>query len=95
METVELILQERDGRFYLAAPEVGHFTCALPKGALCGAGARAGVLRSLGRADFERFVQAGVVERIESGERLVSATPFAIQRWNESANAFLASVVRV
>lgn len=65
MTARELLVIERDGRRVLAAPEVGTFTCALPKGRLCSPGMDAGVIRTLGRAT-SLVIPAGVTGRIVS-----------------------------
>lgn len=49
-EELELIVVEKDGVVSLAAPAVGWFTEALPKGAIVTPGGHAGFLVTLGRA---------------------------------------------
>jgi biotin carboxyl carrier protein len=49
-EELELIVVERAGARSLAAPTVGWFTCALPKGSVVVPGGAAGFLLTLGRA---------------------------------------------
>ncbi|MCC6408381.1 MAG: hypothetical protein IT453_14545 [Planctomycetes bacterium] len=49
-EEIELVVVEREGRQALAAPLVGWFTAALPRGSVIVPGADAGFLLTLGRA---------------------------------------------
>src|SRR5688500_4989408 len=64
-ETLELHVRREGQRVRLLAPEVGLFTCALAEGTLLSAGARAGVLITLGRAR-ELVVPAGVSGAVSS-----------------------------
>lgn len=64
-DRLELLVEKRGERVLLRAPEVGTFTCAVPRGQLLAPEARAGVLSSLGRA-IELVVPAGVLGRIVS-----------------------------
>lgn len=57
---LELLAVDDGGTPCLASPEVGHFTCALARGAVVAAGESAGVLVALGRS-FELVVPAGAI----------------------------------
>lgn len=63
--TLELELSEENGHAVLRAPEVGFFTCALPRGAVVAPGETAGVMLSLGRA-FELRVPDGASGEVVS-----------------------------
>lgn len=57
---IELLVVDDGGTPCLASPEVGHFTCALARGAVVAAGESAGVLVALGRS-FELVVPEGAL----------------------------------
>ena len=57
-EVLELLVARAGERIVLKCPEVGHFTCALPAGALLAPRAPAGVLHALGRR-FDLIVPPG------------------------------------
>jgi len=60
---IELQAVKADGRVVLTSPEVGWFTCAVPKGQVLSPGASAGSVRSLGRS-FELVVPQGISGRV-------------------------------
>lgn len=60
--SLELELSEENGQAVLRAPEVGYFTCALPRGAVVAPGETAGVLSSLGRAFVLRVPEGATGE---------------------------------
>jgi acetyl-CoA carboxylase biotin carboxyl carrier protein len=64
-ESLELLLGRAGERPALLSPEVGFFSCALPRGALLTPRAPAGVLHSLGRR-FDLVVPSGVSGRVVS-----------------------------
>ena len=63
MTALELGMQRGADGIELLAPEAGHFTCALPRGAALSAGQSAGVLTVLGRS-HALLVPASVTGRI-------------------------------
>jgi len=65
MTVLELLLAREGERIVLRSPEVGHFTRALPAGAVLAPGVPAGVLHSLGRR-FDLAVPSGVAGRVVS-----------------------------
>lgn len=63
VQSIDLIVKDEDGQLELRSPEVGHFSCSLPQGALLSPGQSAGVIRKLGE-NITLTVPAGTSGRI-------------------------------